>query len=86
MAVFGYGRVISTHDQATANQRQEIERAGYAIDYWFADKSVSAPRSRRERPKFKETLTKIRKLESLVVSKIDRLGRTPWTSKRQSRN
>ena len=74
MATFGYARV-STHDQTTANQRQEIERSGYAVDYWFADEGVSGATAARERPKFKEMLGKIRSGESLIVSKIDRLGR-----------
>ena len=33
MAVFGYWRV-STAEQTTDNQRLEIERAGYAVEYW----------------------------------------------------
>jgi putative DNA-invertase from lambdoid prophage Rac len=74
MATFGYARV-STHDQNTANQRQEIERAGYAIDYWFADEGVSGAIAARDRPRFKEMLDKIRSGEAVVVSKIDRLGR-----------
>ena len=40
MAVFAYGRV-STKDQTTENQRQEIERAGYKTEYWYADEGVS---------------------------------------------
>ena len=34
MATFAYGRV-STNDQTTENQRLEIERAGFKVDYWF---------------------------------------------------
>jgi putative DNA-invertase from lambdoid prophage Rac len=74
MATFGYARV-STHDQSTANQKQEIEKAGYKLDYWFTDEGVSGATAACERPKFKELLEKIRSGESLVVSKIDRLGR-----------
>lgn len=40
MAIFGYGRV-STKEQTTENQNQEIERAGYAVEYWYADEGVS---------------------------------------------
>lgn len=36
MAIFGYGRV-STSQQDTENQRLELEKAGWQIDYWFAD-------------------------------------------------
>ena len=74
MAIFGYGRV-STNDQTTENQRIEIERAGYTIDYWFADEGVSGAVLASQRPQFREMLGKIRKGESLVVTKIDRLGR-----------
>jgi DNA invertase Pin-like site-specific DNA recombinase len=74
MATFGYGRV-STQDQSTDNQRLEIQRAGYSIDYWFADQGVSGAVLAAQRPQFREMLGKIRKSESLVVTKIDRLGR-----------
>jgi len=74
MATFGYGRV-STQDQTTDNQRLEIERAGYTIDYWFADEGVSGAVLAAQRPQFRDMLTKIRAGESLVVTKIDRLGR-----------
>lgn len=73
MAIFAYGRV-STIDQTTENQRVEIERAGYKIDYWFAD-TVSGKVHASQRPKFKEMLAQIRDGETLVVSKLDRLGR-----------
>lgn len=74
MAIFAYGRV-STKDQHTENQRQEIERAGYKVDYWFADEGVSGKVSASQRPQFKALLDKIRDGETLVVSKLDRLGR-----------
>jgi putative DNA-invertase from lambdoid prophage Rac len=74
MAIFGYARV-STHDQTTSNQRLEIEQAGYQIDYWFTDEGVSGAIPALKRPQFRELLSKIRKGESLVVTKIDRLGR-----------
>ena len=62
MAIFGYGRV-STQDQTTDNQRMEIERAGYMIDYWFADEGVSGAVLAALRPKFRDMLTKIREGE-----------------------
>ena len=40
MATFAYGRV-STKDQTTENQRLEIERAGFKVNYWFNDEGVS---------------------------------------------
>jgi len=76
MAVFGYGRV-STGQQTAENQRLELEQAGYQIDpdYWFADEGVSGKVAASQRPAFKQLLSKIRKGETLVVAKLDRLGR-----------
>ncbi|MBK4739204.1 recombinase family protein [Noviherbaspirillum pedocola] len=74
MAVFAYGRV-STKDQSAENQRLEIERAGYAVDYWYADEGISGKVSASQRPQFAKMLGQIRDGETLVVSKLDRLGR-----------
>lgn len=74
MATFAYGRV-STSDQTTENQRLEIERAGYKVDYWYADEGVSGKVCAAQRPQFKAMLGQIRDGETLVVSKLDRLGR-----------
>jgi len=40
MATFAYSRV-STKDQSTENQRLDIEKAGFSVDYWFADEGIS---------------------------------------------
>lgn len=76
MAIFGYGRV-STGQQTTENQRLELEQAGYQIepDYWFADEGISGKTAAAQRPAFKRMLGQVRKGETLVVSKLDRLGR-----------
>ncbi|EOJ9250691.1 TPA: recombinase family protein [Escherichia coli] len=73
MAIFGYGRV-STSQQDTENQRLELEQAGWQIDYWFAD-VVSGKVPAMQRKAFSEMLNKIRDGETLVVAKLDRLGR-----------
>lgn len=73
MAVFGYGRV-STADQTADNQRLEIERAGYAVEYWFTD-TVSGKAHAAQRKEFSKMLGKFRAKDTLVVSKLDRLGR-----------
>jgi putative DNA-invertase from lambdoid prophage Rac len=73
MAVFGYGRV-STAEQTTDNQRLEIERAGYAVEYWYAD-TVSGKAHAAQRKQFGDMLAKLRKKDTVVVSKLDRLGR-----------
>lgn len=74
MATFGYGRV-STKDQTTENQRQDIAAAGYAVDYWHADEGVSGKVPAIHRPEFAKMLGQIRDGETLVVTKLDRLGR-----------
>ncbi|MFC0169349.1 recombinase family protein [Pseudoduganella danionis] len=73
MATFAYGRV-STADQTADNQRIEIEKAGHKVDYWFHD-TVSGKTSASQRPQFAAMLGQIRDGETLVVSKLDRLGR-----------
>lgn len=76
MKNFGYGRV-STGQQTAANQRLELEQAGYPIEdgFWFADEGVSGKVPAEQRPAFKTMLSQIRQGETLIVSKLDRLGR-----------
>jgi putative DNA-invertase from lambdoid prophage Rac len=74
MAIFGYGRV-STKEQQSENQRLELVRAGYDVSYWFADEVVSGKVPAMQRAQFRILLDKIRDGETLVVSKLDRLGR-----------
>jgi len=85
MATFGYGRV-STKDQTTENQRIEIEAAGYKIDYWFADEGISGKTHATQRPRFTAMLEKIRDGETVVVTKLDRLGRDAEDVLRTVRN
>ena len=73
MAIFGYGRV-STSQQDTENQRLELEQAGWTFDFWFTD-VVSGKVPALQRKAFSEMLCKIRDGETLVVAKLDRLGR-----------
>lgn len=73
MAVFGYGRV-STAEQTADNQRLEIERAGYAVEYWYAD-TISGKAHAAQRKQFGDMTAKLRKKDTVVVSKLDRLGR-----------
>lgn len=74
MATFAYGRV-STRDQTAENQKLEIERAGYKVDYWYADEGVSGKVAATQRQQFAKMLQQIRDKETLVVTKLDRLGR-----------
>jgi DNA invertase Pin-like site-specific DNA recombinase len=52
----------------------EIEAAGQQVDYWYAD-TISGKTSATERPEFAALLAQIRNGETLVVTKLDRLGR-----------
>ena len=45
------------------------------MDYWFADEGVSGKTHASQRPQFKALLSQIRDGETLVVAKLDRLGR-----------
>jgi Site-specific recombinases, DNA invertase Pin homologs len=73
--VFAYCRV-STIDQATANQRLEIESAGFAIDKRrFIEESISGSVAASERPGFAQLLNRLEDGDVLVVTKLDRLGR-----------
>ena len=73
MATFAYGRV-STTEQSADNQKLEIEAVGHLVDYWFAD-TISGKTSASQRPQFAALLSQIRDGETLVVAKLDRLGR-----------
>lgn len=73
MATFAYGRV-STTEQSADNQRMEIQTAGHEVDFWFAD-TISGKTSATQRPQFAALLGQIRNGETLVVAKLDRLGR-----------
>lgn len=75
MRVFGYGRV-STADQTTENQRQELEAFGHVIQAqrWFSD-TISGKVPSSERPEFSRMVERMEAGDMLVVSKLDRLGR-----------
>ena len=74
MAIFAYSRV-STNEQTAENQKLEILRAGFNVDYWFEDVGLSGKTIASQRPQFSMLLDKIRDGETIVVSKLDRLGR-----------
>lgn len=75
MRIFGYGRV-STADQTTDNQRQELETMGHTIEphRWYTD-TISGKVPAKERPQFAKMLDKLEAGDLLVVAKLDRLGR-----------
>lgn len=73
--VFAYARV-STSEQLTSNQRGEIAGAGYDIkDGRFIEEQVSGSVCAFQRPGFKRLIDKLEAGDTLVVTKLDRLGR-----------
>ncbi|MBP7003334.1 recombinase family protein [Amaricoccus sp.] len=73
---FVYARV-STADQTTANQLQDIEAAGFNADMAY-EETVSGKVPVAERPEFAAMLAAIARTQGakrLIVAKLDRLGR-----------
>jgi len=73
--VFVYSRV-STADQHTSNQLHEIEQAGFAVDaHRVVEEHISGSTAASQRPGFAKLLERIEQGDTLVVTKLDRLGR-----------
>lgn len=73
--VFAYCRV-STADQTTTNQAQEIKAAGFAIQpLRVILETISGSVAASERPQFSKLLDRLESGDVLVVTKLDRLGR-----------
>lgn len=73
--VFAYARV-STVEQLTENQRGEIEAAGYAVEpRRFVEEQVSGSVPASQRPGFVKLVERLERGDTLVVTKLDRLGR-----------
>lgn len=76
MPVFAYVRV-STIDQTTSQQLTQITNAGYAVkrDRVYEEQGISGKVPALQREKFKELAGRLDKGDTLVVVKLDRLGR-----------
>lgn len=73
--VFIYARV-STSDQFTANQVDEVKQAGFSVsESRTIVETISGSVAAMERPGFIALINKLEKLDVLVVTKLDRLGR-----------
>ncbi|MEV8132851.1 recombinase family protein [Pseudarthrobacter oxydans] len=75
MALVGYMRV-STAEQSTDGQRYALREAGVKEDsqHLFIDHGVSGAKARR--PGLDKCLESLRQGDTLVVAKLDRLGRS----------
>ena len=72
---FAYARV-STVDQLTENQAEQIAQAGYQIEgHRFIEEKVSGSVPASQRPGFVKLLEKLEPGDTLVVTKLDRIGR-----------
>ena len=74
--VYGYLRVSTSNGQTTENQKKDILDAGFAVSEWFSEDGVSGTVDAFQRPKFKQMIEKCEKGDTIVIVKIDRLGRT----------
>lgn len=73
--VFAYARV-STVDQLTENQREQIAAAGYAVEaHRFVEEKISGSVPASQRQGFVKLLDRMEPGDTLVVTKLDRLGR-----------
>ncbi|MDT3718404.1 recombinase family protein [Pseudomonas oryzihabitans] len=72
---FLYARV-STTEQTTDNQRLEVEQAGFAVEpQRVIAETVSGSTQANERPGFQKLLERMERGDTLIVTKLDRLGR-----------
>lgn len=73
--VFAYARV-STVEQLTENQREQIAQAGYSIEgRRFVEEQVSGSVPALQRPGFVKLLDRMEAGDTLIVTKLDRIGR-----------
>lgn len=67
---------VSTSDQTTTNQVQEVQAAGFAIQpQRIVEETISGSTSASERKGFQKLLERMEDGDVLVVTKLDRLGR-----------
>lgn len=73
--VFAYARV-STVEQLTENQREQLAQAGYAIPpRRFVEEKISGSVPAMQRPGFARLIDRLEEGDTLVVTKLDRIGR-----------
>lgn len=73
--VFAYARV-STVEQLTENQREQIAQAGYSVEKRrYVEEQISGSVPASQRPGFVSLLDRLEEGDTVVVTKLDRLGR-----------
>lgn len=71
-----YARV-STSDQTPVNQTIEVHSAGFAVaDHRVFSETISGSVAARDRPVFRKLLDRLEAGDVLIVTKLDRLGRS----------
>lgn len=77
MTTFAYIRVSTEgKGQTTDNQRKLILDAGFQVDEFISEEGVSGSRKAFERPAFAAMLSRMNKDDTVLVTAIDRLGRS----------
>ena len=73
--VFAYARV-STVSQLTENQREQIAAAGYVVESQrYFEETISGSVAASQRPVFCKLVERMEKGDTLIVTKLDRIGR-----------
>lgn len=75
MTTYAYIRV-STTGQTTENQRKVVLDNGFAVDKFFSEDGVSGSMKATDRPVFAEMLASMAFGDTLIVTMVDRLGRS----------
>ena len=73
--VFAYARV-STVSQLTENQREQIAQAGYTVEpHRYVEETISGSVPVSQRVGFQDLMRRIEAGDTLIVTKLDRIGR-----------
>jgi DNA invertase Pin-like site-specific DNA recombinase len=72
----GYARVSKTDEQTTALQRNALQAAGVDLELGYYEDQISGSVPGEDRPGLKACLKTLRPGDTLVVWKLDRLGRS----------
>jgi DNA invertase Pin-like site-specific DNA recombinase len=77
MAIYGYIRVSTEgKGQTTDNQKKLILDAGFAVTEFFSEDGVSGSKKAMSRPAFSRLSEKLLPGDTIIVTMVDRLGRS----------